>query len=286
MDNAGVALALGLLSAVALAAANLAVKLGGDILVGRAVLSCSAALLVAPFALVVPLPDAATVHALAWAIPAHWIYQLCLVRALQRGQLSLVFPVMRGTAPLLTAAVALGVLHERLSVAGWLGLAIVTGAVVAFAWPPAGTRLREHPDRAALGWAAATAIGIALYNTADANGVRTAPTPATYIVWLFLLDWIGIGAVALALRHRGLVAAVKGQWRQGIAAGALSVASFGAALFAMSLAEVAKVSALRETAVLWAALLGALVMGDGLGRRRVAIAAVLVGGLTLLQLAG
>ncbi|MES2754896.1 MAG: EamA family transporter [Pseudomonadota bacterium] len=286
MDDGTLAVLLGLSSALTLAAANLAVKVGGDVLVGRAVLSTSAALLIAPALLFVPAPDAAVWQALAWAVPAHWLYQLCLVRALQRGQLSLVFPVMRGLSPLLTAGVALLVLHERLSIAGWCGLALASAAVAVFAWPPVGTRLRQHPDRAALGWAAATAVGIALYNSADANGVRTAPRPETYIVWLFLVDWIGITAVALAVKRWALLASVAGQWRPGLAAGALSILSFGAALYAMALIETAKVSALRETAVLWAALLGAGVLKEGLGARRIGAAVVLVAGLALLQLAG
>ncbi|TKD53391.1 EamA family transporter [Sphingomonas baiyangensis] len=279
------AIALGLASALTLAFANLAVKLGGDILVGRAILSGSAALLLAPAALFVPLPDAATFAALGWAWPAHLIYQACLIRAMQRGDLSLVFPVMRGAAPLLTAIGGALLLGETLSAAGWAGIALASIAVIAFAWP-AGGAWRAHPDAVALGWAAATAIGVALYNVADANGVRAAPSPFTYIVWLFLIDWIGVTLAALALRRGRLAAALRMQWRSGLAAGALSIASFGAALYAFSLIEAAKVAALRETAVVWAALFGARFLGETGGRRRLVAAVVLVAGLALLQVAG
>jgi uncharacterized membrane protein len=114
MDDRALAIALGLFSALTLALANVAVKKGQDILAGRAVLSSSAALMIAPAALFVPFPNAATWSALAWAIPAHFFYQLCLVRAMQRGDLSLVFPIMRGAAPLLTAGFAVIVLREHL----------------------------------------------------------------------------------------------------------------------------------------------------------------------------
>ena len=241
MDPGLLAITLGLFSAVTLAAANVAVKMGSDILVGRAVLSSSAALLIAPFAFLVPLPDAATWGALLIAMPAHFFYQTCLVRSLSRGELSLVFPVMRGTAPLLSALAAFLLLGEALAPLAILGLVMATASVIAFAWPPKGTGLRGHPDAAALFWALGTAVGVALYNVADARGVRIAPTPFTFIVWLFLVDWIFITTAATALRRRELAAVVKAKWRYGVVAGFLSILSFGAALWAFSMMEVAKV---------------------------------------------
>lgn len=284
MDEQGLAIALGLFSALTLALANVAVKKGQDILAGRALLSSSAALLVAPAALFVPLPDAATLHALAWAIPAHFFYQICLIRAMQRGDLSLVFPIMRGAAPLLTAGFAVVVLREHLPPLAWAGLVLATGAVIVFALPGRGVRLRAHPDKAALGWALATALGVALYNMTDARGVRAAPEPFTYIVWLFMLDAVCVTITALALRRRELRRAVVETWRTGAAAGLLSILSFGSALYAYSLIEVAKVSALRETAVVWAALIGSRYLGEGFGTRRIGAAIVLAFGLVLLQL--
>jgi drug/metabolite transporter (DMT)-like permease len=277
------AVCLGLFSAVTLAAANVAVKMGTDILAGRAILSVSAALLIAPAALFVPAPDAATWNALFWAIPAHFAYQLCLVRAMQRGDLSLVFPIMRGAAPLLTAAAAFLLIGETLPPLALAGLALATGAVIAFAMPPEGLSLRAHPDRVALLWALATAVGVALYNVADARGVRIAPDPLTYIVWLFLLDPVGIAVTALVFRRRQLADVIAARWRYGVAAGVLSIFSFGSALYAFSLIETARVSALRETAVVFAALMGARLLKEGLGARRIAAGAVLAAGLVLMQ---
>lgn len=277
---------LGLFSAVTLAAANMSVKMGTDILAGRAILSTSAALLVLPAAFFVAPPDAATTQALAIAVPAHFFYQICLVQAMQRGELSLVFPVMRGAAPLLTALAALVVLREQLSLLGWLGLLLATAAVISFGVPPKGVRLDQHPDRAALGWAAATAVGVALYNVADARGIRIAPDPMTYIVWLFLVDPILITLTALMLRRNAVAAALALKWRYGVAAGALSILSFGAALYGFSLMETAKVSALRETSVLFAALMGSLILGESFGRRRLMAAMVLAAGLIVMQFGG
>jgi len=280
------AICLGLFSAVTLAAANMSVKMGNDILVGRAVLSASAAAMVAPAALFVPLPDAWTWGALLLAVPAHYAYQLCLVRALQRGDLSLVFPVMRGAAPLLTAAAAFLLLREALPPPAVAGLLLATGAVFVFAAPPRGTLLRHHPDLAVLAWALATAVGVALYNVADARAVRGAPEPFTYIVWIFILDAICITATALAIRRRELGRAIASKWRFGVAAGFLSVLSYGSAVYALSLIETAKVSALRETSVVFAALMGTLFLKEGFGRRRIVAALVLAAGLVLMQFGG
>ena len=283
MSPALLAVCLGLFSAVTLAAANMSVKMGSDILVGRAILSVSAALLILPFVFVVPRPDAATWTALAWAVPAHFFYQLCLVRAMQRADLSLVFPVMRGAAPLLTAFTALLLLGEALAPLAWAGLVAATAAVVSFAWPPRGTRLKEHPDGIALLWALGTAIGVSLYNVTDARGVRLAPAPETFIVWLFLVDPICITATALLFRRNALAAAIAMKWRYGVAAGALSILSFGSALYAFSLIEVAKVSALRETSVVFAAAMGSLFLRESFGRRRIVAALLLAAGLVVMQ---
>jgi drug/metabolite transporter (DMT)-like permease len=280
------AVCLGLFSAITLAAANMSVKMGSDILAGRALLSASAALMVAPAAFFVPLPDAWTWGALLLAVPAHYGYQLCLIRALQRGDLSLVFPVMRGAAPLLTAAAAFLFLHETLPPLALAGLMVATAAVFVFAAPPRGTLLRHHPDGAVLAWALATAVGVALYNVADARGVRGAPEPFTYIVWIFLLDSIGITLTALVRRRGGLGPVIASKWRFGVAAGFLSILSYGSAVYAFSLMETARVSALRETSVAFAALMGAVFLREGFGPRRIAAALALAAGLVAMQFGG
>ena len=283
MDASLLAIALGLFSAVTLASANVSVKMGGDILLGRAILSASAALLILPAIFFVPAPDAAVWEALAYALPAHLFYQICMIRALQRGDLSLVFPVMRGAAPLLTAFAALFILGEELSPLAWAGLVLATLAVAAFALPPQGSGIRDHPHAVALFWAAMTAVGIALYNVADARGVRAAPNPFTYVAWLFLLDGIAVILLAMVLRRGAIAATLRTRWQYGVAGGALSILSFGSALYAFTLLETAKVSALRETAVVFAALMGTTFLGESFGRRRIAAAVALAAGLLLMQ---
>ena len=277
---------LGLFSAVTLAIANVAVKRGGDILATRVGMALAAAVIVSPAAFFVPLPDMATWQALGFSLPAHFFYQGCMIRALHRGELSLVFPVMRGTAPLLTGLFAWLILGEALSPIAIFGLILATSAVMFFGMPSGGSSFRRHPDASALFWAGGTALGIALYSVADGHGVRTAPTPFTYIVWLFLLAPVMITITAIVTRRGALIEAGRATLRPGLLAGGVSVLSFGAALYAISLMEVARVSALRETAVVFAALLAWLFLKEGFGLRRTVAAAVLATGLVLLQLSG
>ena len=286
MSPEALAVALGLFSAVTLAAANYSVKAGGDILMARSLLQLSASLITLPLAFFVAPPDAATLAALAVAVPVHFAYQLVLIGALKHGDLSLVFPVMRGSAPLLTGIAAYFLLGEQLTLIGSLGLVLATVAVIAFALPPKGTGLRSHPDGRALLFAAATAVGIALYNVADARGVRIAPDPLTYVVWLFLFDCLGITPLAIWRRRGRWLAGAKEKWRYGLAGGALSVVSYGAVLYAFTLVEAAKVSAVRETSVVFAALMGVIWLKEGLGPRRIVAALTLAAGLAILQFAG
>jgi drug/metabolite transporter (DMT)-like permease len=270
-------------SAVTLAGANTFVKATSDILAGRSVMALSSAVIMAPFAFVVPLPNAATWEILALSIPAHWIYQTALVGALSRGDLSLVFPVMRGSAPLLTALVAALFLHEHLSTLALAGLAIASLSTVVFALPERAFGGSRDLRRSALLWALATGVTVAIYNVIDARGTRVAPNPFSFTVWLFLLDWIGVNTITFLTRRKTYFAMLRGAARYGIGAGALSVLSFSAALYGFSIAPVAYISAMRETAVIFAALLGWFFLKEGFGARRTTAALVLAGGLSLLQ---
>lgn len=278
------ALALGLFSAVTLAGANTFVKASKDILGGRSLMSLTSAALALPFVFFVPPPNTATWLVLAVSIPAHWIYQVALVRALSRGDLSLVFPVMRGSAPLLTALAAALFLHEHLSTFALLGLFIASLATLIFALPEKTFDGSRRVRNSALLWAGLTGAMVAVYNVIDAKGTRVAPNPFSFTVWLFLLDWIGVNAATLLTRGRkSYTAMLASTWRTGVGAGTLSLFSFSAALYGFSIAPVAYISAMRETAVVFAALMGWFFLREGFGARRTLAAVILAGGLSLLQ---
>ena len=276
-------LALCLLSAVTVAATNMFVKRGGDVLSTRMVVSIVMGLTVLPFAFVVPFPNATLWGALAMSVVIHWFYQFAMIRALHRGDLSLVFPVMRGLAPLLTAIMAVFVLNEAPSLTGWAGLILASLALIVFALPESAAPASKLKNEALI-WAALTAIGIAGYSVIDARGVRLAENLFTFVVWLFMLDWIGITTALIVTQRDGLWERVRPQIRDGAIGGVLGTISYGAALWAFTMSEAATVTAMRETSVVFGALFGAIFLRESFGRRRVAAACVLATGLLMLEL--
>lgn len=282
------AIGLGLFSAITVALANFGTKVGGDVLTARMVMSISMGLCVLPFAPFVPAPPPDMWPNLLGAIAVHWIYQTGLVRALHRGDLSRVFPVMRGSAPVLVAVLATQFLGEELAPMGWVGLVIASLAVVSFALPEGShqTAAQKKLDRSALLWAGLTALGIGAYTVTDASVIRQMPSPHTFIVYLFLLDWIGITLVTLFIRRGQVWQRVKPQLKPAMLGGLSGTLSYGAALYAFTLADAAIVTALRETSAVWAALMGAFWLREGFGRRRIIAATVLVAGLFVMQIFG
>ena len=114
----------------------------------------------------------------------------------------------------------------------------------------------------------------------------TAPSPFTFIVWLFMFDCLFVTPLAIWRRKGEWLNVVRRKWRYGVAGGLLSIFSYGAALYAFTLVETAKVSAVRETAVVFAAIMGAVFLKEGFGARRICAAVVLAAGLAILQFAG
>ncbi|WP_300378161.1 DMT family transporter [Henriciella sp.] len=272
-----------LFSAITVATANFAVKRGGDVLSARMVLSLTSAACVLPFAFIVPLPERGLWMPIAIAIAAHWVYQFFMIRALHRGDLSLVFPVMRGLAPMMTAIIAVFALNEFPGLFGWIGLSLATAALFVFALPQGGSLGEKKMNQSALFWAGLTAAGIGLYSVTDAYGVRIAENRFTFIVWLFLLDWMGTTAVTVWTRRGELRARLRPQLAGGMVGGVASVLSYGSALLAFSMTNAATVTAIRETSVVFGAILGAVFLKEGFGKRRIIAAAVLAAGLLLLE---
>ncbi len=288
MSPSIVAVSLGLFSALTLAAANFAVKRGSDVLTARMVLSLSMALSVLPFVWVVEAPLIELWPIFIAPVLVHWAYQFCLIKALHRGDLSRVFPIMRGSAPMLVALAAAVVLGETLSWMGWMGLAMASLAVIVFALPemPGLSLFEKAESRKASYWAVLTALGIAAYSVVDAHAIRQMPSAYTFIVYLFLLDWIGITIVALWTRRGELWPRIRPQLKAGMLGGLAGTLSYGSALYAFTLADTAFVTAMRETSVVWAALMGAYGLKEGFGTRRILAACGLATGLVLMQVFG
>jgi uncharacterized membrane protein len=231
------------------------------------------------------LPLAAPPARAAWALIGlsvllHTGYKVLLMQSYQVGDLNQVYPLARGTAPLLVAVVAGLFLGERLGPWQLAGLVGVCGGLVLLL-----ERGRAAGRRRPMVWLAlATGVAIAAYTITDGIGVRRSGTDLGYVAWLFLLGGLPIPLYTLATRRRRLAARVRGRLGVGVAAGALSLAAYGLVIWAQRRGALAVVAALREASVLVAALIGTLVFSERFGRRRVLAAGCISAGIVLLNL--
>jgi len=252
---------------------------GGDAMLDTASVvagSCVCAAVVLPF---VALPDPSAWKFIAGSTVIHFAYYVTLAHAYRTGDLSFAYPLMRGTAPLLVAMLGIAFLHELPTAHAMLGILLICAGIVSIAF----VRRERHPRAAAL-WAFANAAIIASYTLVDGTGARASGNALAYVTWLIFIEglpflaWIGWrrGAPAIAYLRRG--------WRRGLLGGACSLGAYAIVLFAMTRAPVAAVAALRETSVLFAALIGAVWLKEGFGAMRFAGAASVVVGVAALKL--
>lgn len=260
---------------------NALVKAGRDRLLTQALVVATGALIAVIAAPFTGAPARPSWPFLALSVSVHLGYFLCLLRAYHFGDLSQVYPLARGTAPLLVALLAALFAHERPGPSAAAGLVLVSLGVVSLAFI-GGPPWRGDP-RAVL-FALATAGLIATYTLCDGLGVRRAGQALPYIVWLNILDGATLCTFA-ALRRRGrLVPLVATHWQAGVSGGVLATFAYGIAIWAFRLAPLAHVSALRETSVMIAALLGARLFHEPFGRSRIVSATVVASGIVLLSL--
>jgi drug/metabolite transporter (DMT)-like permease len=257
------------------AVVNAILKGGKDKMAGRATIDGSSAVLLLPATLFVPLPAGAWGWLFATAF-LHCAYLYALVRAFEASDFSAAYPILRGTAPLVTAALAIGVFGEPASGRELAGIAMIGGAMFVMV-------SGRHISRAGLGWALFTGVTIAAYTVIDANGVRAAPTPLSYIVWMFVLMG-GLTVTMFALLSRGgIFASARAQWRPGAVAGALSILTYGLALSAFALGPTAPLAALRETGMVTALLIATFVLKERVtAGRAVGVAGILSGAVLIL----
>jgi len=252
---------------------------GGDALLDTATVvagSTVCSLLVLPF---VPLPDSAVWPFIAASTLIHVAYYLTLAQAYRTGDLSFAYPLMRGTAPLLVTVLGAVFLRELPPWHVIAGIVLISIGIISIAF----ARRETHPPAAAW-WAFANAAIIAVYTLVDGTGARASGNALSYVLWLTFIE--GVVYLTLLGKHRGMraIGYVRNQWRRGLLGGFCSVAAYAIVLWAMTRAPVAAVAALRETSVIFAALIGALWLKEGFGFARLAGAATVVLGVATLKL--
>ena len=267
-------------AALAHATWNAMLKSSRDVLFDMTLVVFAAGLVTAPFMLVVELPAPAAWPYIIASMLLHIAYYVALVGAYRAGDLSHGYPIMRGIAPLIVSLCALAWLGEAPTPSVWLGVLLICGGVLSLGF--VGFHWRQ--SRVALGWALANACIIASYTLVDAAGVRVAGRAESYVVWLFTLDALPFTLMILAIKKREMVFYARQYWLRGLVGGALSAAAYGIVLWAMTRAPVAAVAALRETSVIFAALIGAWLLKEGHLARRIAGAATVAAGVIALKI--
>jgi len=289
--SAGHQLALGLaLMAAFLHAVFGAMQKGRyDPLLMRGAIDISYALMALPFALfVVPWPEPFMwgIFAVAWAI--HVAYKALQAAAYFKGAYTVVYPVVRGTGPLVTVIAAGFVFSEHFDPLQWTGLLVLTCGI--FGLAAYNLVMTKDPRRGlwiALGLAFLTGIMVAAYTTYDAFGIRATADPFTFLAWFFLIDGLTFPIVAI-WRYRRLhqPPPVWPLLGRGVIGGVIAVASFGSIMLATRLDKVGEAAVLRETSTLFAALIGWLFLKETVGPRRAALMGLIALGAVLVEFGG
>ena len=248
--------------------------------IGSFRLVCAAmALCCIPF---VELPARESWWALVLSTLVHSAYYFTAASSLKTADLSQVYPLYRGISPLLVAALSAWFANEWLNGIQWLAIVIITTGLLSIAWHP---DIRGRLSRQALYWGLTTSVLIATYTVVDGMGVRVAGNPLSYIFWLFALEAIPIGAYLFLLKRREFYTYLVENYKTSIAGGVASAVAYGLVIYAMSLGAIALVSSLRESSVIFAAIIGSLFLGEPFGRRRILASCLVVIGVIVIRLA-
>jgi len=226
-------------------------------------------------------PDMASWSMIAASTIIHYVYYFLLFQAYRVGDLSQVYPISRGLAPALVAIGTYLIIGENLSPGGWAGLAAICSGIGLLALQ----RGAADADPRAIIFATMLGLTIAAYSVADGLGVRWSLSPTGYMGWLFLLE----APVVLAVLGPRIARRHKIDWKVfgvGLIGGALSVTAYGVVLYAKTIAPIGAVSAVRESSVIIAALIGVVFFGERPWRGRILAALIVAGGVVLLAASG
>jgi drug/metabolite transporter (DMT)-like permease len=240
-----------------------------------------------PLVIVAAVPRSSSWPYLLGSVAIHIFYVLLLMQCYRLGEFSQVYPLARGVSPLVVTILAAVFVHEHLALPQIGGVAIVSAGLTFLVF--AGGRARAggsaRESRGAFLAAVGTGLTIAAYTTVDGVGVRLSHSPAGYIGWLILLESLCVPLFAAVRRRDVLLKQPRRILLSGLAAGALTVLAYGLVLWAQTKGALAPIAALRETSVIFGAIIGTLVFREPFGRARITATVLVVAGIVLLNLA-
>jgi len=259
---------------------NTLVKAGSDKLVSTTLVAAGGGLIALPLIFVTPLPAPESWPYLLASAIIHIGYFTAIVLLYRNADLSVAYPVTRGSAPLLAtiiAALTLGELPTGLALTGALSLSL------GIMWLATDGIRKGGLDRTTLFVALINAGIVALYTVVDGMGGRLSQHSVSYNIWLEFLDGLFFVPLALFIRGRSLIRPLITQWKTGLLGGGAAFASYGIAIWAMTETPIGHVAAVRESSVFFATLFGALFLGEKFGRSRYVAAAFVALGLAALR---
>ena len=272
--------AIVLLAALFHATWNAFVKVDGDRLLFMAVMlggSGFAALCSTAF---LPLPKPESWPYILLSVLLHQGYSGFLLLSYRYGEISHVYPLARGSAPLIVALVSITLIGETLTPMGLAGVLIIGLGIMSLALTRGAQGLR---DPWAVALALVTGLFIAGYTIVDGIGVRLAGNAHGYAAWMLGLEWIPIAAFAFWVRRGRSLSHIRRSWRLAILLGFLSLAAYWAVIWAMSVAPIALVAALRETSIVFVVVIGVVFLKERLSLLRLAATLATLAGTVLLK---
>jgi drug/metabolite transporter (DMT)-like permease len=259
---------------------NALIKWEPDKLAASAAIAVGAGLAALPIALFSPLPLAASWPWVAFSSVIHVFYFALVGYALRHADLGVAYPLTRGSAPAFTAIIAALWLGEFLALSGWLAVGAIAAGVVTLS---ADALIRGGLTPRAAVLAFTNAAIVVAYTLVDGIGARLAGNALSYVSWMMIGTAALIVPIALIFYRAQVAEKERSFWIRTLIGGALSIASYGIALWAMTKAPIGLVAALRETSVLFAAILGVLIFDERFGPKRWAALILIVVGIGLLR---
>lgn len=257
---------------------NAIVKAGSDKLYAAIAVSGFAALIaliLLPFS---PQPALASAPYLALSCALQVVYTVLVAKTYQVSEMSQTYPLMRGTAPLLVALVSVLFLGDALSALAWSGIAVICLSILGMAFNG------RSQSRTGIWLALLNACFIASYTLVDGTGVRLSGTALGYTLWTFFLNGFCLLLWAMVARRHAVSRYLVANWKSGLPGGIGTLGSYGLALWAMTQAPLAVVAALRETSILFGALLACFVLKERVAGVRIVAACGIAAGAILLRL--
>lgn len=288
-QGARVAMGLALMSAVAHAGFGALQKGRHDPWVMRGSIDVWLVILSAPVALiVVPWPTSQTFLVLLGAMVVHFAYKVTVALAYERAAYTVVYPVIRGTGPLVTVLGASLLFREQFSWPQWTGVGCLSGAMLLLALRNmAAEKVDLRGLKIGLIWAFAGGLLVACYTVWDAYGIRQSPDPFTFLAWFFFLTALDFPILAAwRIRQNGVPGGARSLALRGLAGALIAWLSFGGVMMATRLGSVGEAAVLRETSTVFAALIGWFILGETVGPRRLVLMALIALGAVLVQVGG